>query len=241
MNDLLLEIKKTKKWDIPFLVDAASAGFVLPFLNPDLVWDFRLEQVQSINVSNHKFGLVFPGMGSVIFRRHDLVPKQLRFHISYLGGNMENYSLNFSRPASMIILQYYQFLRLGKKGYTQLMKNLMETSNYVEDKILETGAFESLSKKRCIPIVVIKTKDDSKYDVKQISQDLRKYGWMVPAYPLPPKSKNTYVLRIVIKETFTHDLADKFLENLRKVLELEKEKESPKSGESGNKSVHPIC
>jgi len=238
INDLLIEIKKTKGWDIPIHIDAASAGFVLPFLNPDRLWDFRLEHVQTINVSNHKYGLVFPGMGSVIFRKHSLVPEKLRFQITYLGGTMDNYSLNFSRPASPIIIQYYQFLRLGRKGYTQLMKNLMEIANYAEEKLLETGVFESISKQKCIPIVVLIAKDE-KSDVRKISQDLRKYGWMIPAYPLPAKANKIYCIRIVVKETFTHDLANNLVKDIKKVLKAEEEASS--NGRGGQVSHHPIC
>jgi len=242
INDLLMEINKEKGWDIPLHVDAASGGFVVPFINPDTLCDFRLDRVKSINVSNHKFGLVYAGMGSVIFRSTDDLPQHLRFHISYLGGNMENYSLNFSRPASIIVLQYYQFLRLGKFGYKRIMDNLMATAAYLEEQIEATGAFISLSKNRCIPIVVVKAKDEEKHNVKTVSAALRKSGWMLPAYYLPPEADKVHVMRIVVKETFGKAMADTFMSTLRKVLkELEGDESPARHVKRANSLVHPVC
>jgi len=172
---------------------------------------------------------------------------------------MKNYSLNFSRPAGPILLQYYQFLRLGKQGYSQIMENLMSTSKYLEKKLTGHGKFESLSKKACIPIVVITTTKTTKADVYQISDALRRYGWMVPAYPLPKGAEKTHVLRIVIKETFSRDMADKFLENIDTILgqfdpqhkadkslinkhdHHRKKTSFSKNRDGGNELIHPIC
>ena len=145
INNALLEIKKTKGWDIPIHVDGASGGFILPFLYPDLKWDFRLEQVRSINVSGHKYGLVYPGIGWLIFKDKTDLPEELIFKINYLGGLMPNYSLNFSKGSSTIIAQYYNFIRLGMKGYKDIMVNMQENARYLANKLTETGKFEVIN------------------------------------------------------------------------------------------------
>src|SRR5690606_3534596 len=134
-NDLLVDIKKSKGWDIPIHVDGASGGFVAPFIFPDLEWDFRLEQVKSINASGHKYGLVYPGVGWVIFKDKSDLPDDLIFDINYLGGLMPNYSLNFSKGSNTIIAQYYNLIRLGKRGYADIMKNMFENTLYLVDEL----------------------------------------------------------------------------------------------------------
>jgi glutamate decarboxylase len=139
IDELLRGIKQAKGWDIPIHVDAASGGFIAPFSYPELEWDFRLEQVRSINVSNHKFGLVYPGMGSVVFRDVSVVPEELVFKINYLGGEMANYSLNFSRASNAVLLQCYNFLRLGREGYERIVANLMQNAGELEQRLTAEG------------------------------------------------------------------------------------------------------
>lgn len=208
INDLLLKIKDEKGWDIPIHVDAASGGFIAPFVYPDLKWDFRLPRVKSINVSNHKFGLVYPGMGTIVFRHKNDIPEELIFHINYLGGEMPNYSLNFSRGSSMVLMQYYNFLRLGKAGYTRIMTNIMENARYLEDRLVKSGRFELLNDTRYLPVVVVKLNEKSRFDVFQLSEVLRERGWIIPAYTLPPDAQHIAVIRMVIKENFSRDMAD---------------------------------
>ncbi len=216
VNEYLLGLKKDKGWDIPIHVDGASGGFVAPFFYPEVEWDFRLEQVRSINTSNHKFGLVFPGCGTVIFRDRSDLPEELVFNITYLGGSMPNYSLNFSRASSMVLLQYYNFLRLGKEGYRKIMTNIMENAQYLEKKLLELGHFELLNESKYLPTVTVRLKDRKlpKEVVYMLSDLLRQYGWIVPAYPLPPKADTVHVLRMVVKENFTRDMAEKFAQDI---------------------------
>lgn len=218
INEYLLKLKADKGWDIPIHVDGASGGFVAPFVYPEVEWDFRLEQVRSINTSNHKFGLVYPGVGTVVFRDRSDLPEELVFNITYLGGSMPNYSLNFSRASSMVLLQYYNFLRLGQDGYRKIMKNIMDNAQYLEGKLTETGHFELLNESKYLPTVTVRLKDrtlDSKV-VYLLSDLLRQFGWIVPAYPLPPKADTVHVLRMVVKENFTRDMAEKFAEDIVK-------------------------
>ncbi|HEX6687608.1 MAG TPA: glutamate decarboxylase [Solirubrobacterales bacterium] len=209
IDELLRRVKQEKGWDIPIHVDAASGGFIAPFSYPELKWDFRLEQVRSINVSNHKFGLVYPGMGSVVFRDMDAVPDELVFKITYLGGEMPNYSLNFSRASNAVLLQYYNFLRLGHKGYERIAANLMENAAELEKALTAGGRFELLNDARYLPVVVVRpTEKDGGLDVFELSERLRERGWISPAYPLPPNAESVSVLRMVVKENFSRDMAE---------------------------------
>jgi glutamate decarboxylase len=174
INDLLVNIKKTKGWNIPIHVDAASGGFITPFLNPEIEWDFRLEQVKSINVSGHKYGLVY----------HDL-PEDLIFEVNYLGGLMPNYSLNFSKASNTIIAQYYNLIRLGKKGYQDILQILLVNAIYLAHKLENSGRFEVINKEILFPLVAVKLTEDAKFTVFELSEKLRQKGWIVPAYTLP--------------------------------------------------------
>ena len=107
-------------YDIPIHVDAASGGYILPFLDPDKKWDFRLKWVLSISTSGHKFGLVYPGLGWVVCKVKKYLPDEMSFSVNYLGANITQVGLNFSRPAAQILGQYYQFIRLGFEGYKEI-------------------------------------------------------------------------------------------------------------------------
>ena len=159
INHALMEVKKTKGWDIPIHVDGASGGFIMPFLYPDLEWDFRLEQVRSINVSGHKYGLVYPGVGWLVFKDKSDLPEDLIFNINYLGGLMPNYSLNFSKGSSTIIAQYYNFIRLGMNGYKDVMNNMLENARYLASRLDDTDKFEILDKDMMFPLVTAKLKN----------------------------------------------------------------------------------
>ena len=207
INELLVDIKKTKGWDIPLHVDGASGGFVAPFVRPDLEWDFILEQVKSINASGHKYGLVYPGIGWLVMKDKHNLPDELVFRITYLGGEMTNYSLNFSKSSSTIIAQYYNFIRLGKSGYADIMTNMMKNSRYLAEKLHETGLFEIINKQRTLPLVAVRLKD-APFTVFQLSDKLRQKGWIVPAYYLPENAQDVAVMRMVIKESFSRDMVE---------------------------------
>ena len=241
INDYLLKLKDEKGFDIPIHVDGASGGFVAAFAFPELLCDFRLEQVKSINISNHKFGLVYPGMGTVLFRDESQVPKDLIFHINYLGGSMANYSLNFSKPSSMILAQYYNFLRLGREGYTRILTNIMKIAELLEKTLVETGKFEMLTDggKKYLPVAALMLKDSSQYDVFDISKELRRYGWIVPAYTMPPNAQEISVLRVVVREDFSMDMAENFIDDMKKIInELEQQ---PARTDIKKKGAHGVC
>jgi glutamate decarboxylase len=241
INDYLVKLKAEKDLDIPIHVDGASGGFVAAFAFPDLLCDFRLEQVKSINISNHKFGLVYPGMGTVLFRDASQVPEDLVFHINYLGGSMANYSLNFSKPSSMILAQYYNFLRLGRTGYTKIITNIMKIAESLEKTLVETDRFDILTDggKKYLPVAALMLKDSSRYDVFDISEQMRRYGWIVPAYTMPPNAEEIAVLRVVVREDFSMDMAENFIENMKQILE-ELDKRPAKKAVDHN-GAHGVC
>jgi glutamate decarboxylase len=228
--------------EIPIHVDAASGGFVAPFLHPNLKWDFRLPLVKSINVSGHKYGLVYPGVGWVVWRSHEDLPKELIFHVNYLGGDMPTFTLNFSRPGNQIIGQYYNFLRLGREGYTQIMESLRDTAVYLSGKIEKLGPFELLSRGETIPVFAFALKHPGNYTVFDLSAKLREHGWQVPAYTLPPKADDVAVLRVCVREGFSRNLADMLLADLNsavKHFENQREYQSPFRGRRGK--MHRNC
>lgn len=239
INDYLLSVKESKGLDIPIHVDGASGGFVIPFTNPDLVWDFRLPQVKSINVSGHKFGLVYPGVGWLIFRDQEQLPDEIVFRVNYLGGEMPTYTLNFSSSSSMVLAQYYNLLRLGRSGYKQIMTSTMKNASYLEKGLEKTGRFKMVGEHKVLPTVVVSLRDTSKFTVYDLSQKLREKGWIVPAYTLPPNAESLAVLRIVVKENFSHDMADNFIHHIEEAATL---LERAGAGtDQGISKHHPVC
>lgn len=206
--------------DIEIHVDAASGGFIAPFLDPELVWDFRLARVASINASGHKYGLVYPGLGWVIWRDEAALPEDLIFNVNYLGGTMPTFSLNFSRPGAQVVAQYYVLLRLGREGYRRVQQASRDTALYLSSSIAQLGPFRLLSDGSQLPVFAFTLNDDVEaYSVFDVSDGLRKRGWQLPAYTLPANLERQAVLRIVVRNGFSRDLADLLLEDLRRDLE----------------------
>ena len=215
INELLARVESQHGWHIPLHIDAASGGFILPFSEPEEEWDFRLPSVRSINLSNHKFGLVYPGMGTVLFRDRSDLPEELVFHINYLGGDMPNYSLNFSRPSSSVILQYFAFLRLGHAGLVQIMANMLANAQALAAKLADIDELRIVNDGSQFPIVVLRAKDPQATDLVALSHLLRERGWIVPAYTLPPDAEHVSVLRMVVKENFSRDMVDMLAHDVR--------------------------
>jgi glutamate decarboxylase len=202
-------------WDVPLHVDAASGGFVAPFLHPDLRWDFRLPVVKSINVSGHKYGLTYPGIGFALWRDQQDLPEDLVFHVNYLGGDMPTFTLNFSRPGNQIGGQYYNCVRLGREGYTRIMTTLREVAMTMSERVAKLGPFRLLSDGSDIPVFAFALHDSTRYSVFDVSNQLRRFGWQVPAYTMPANAEDVAVLRVVIREGFSADLGDLFMQHLR--------------------------
>ncbi len=203
--------------DVPVHVDAASGGFVAPFLDPDLEWDFRVPRVRSINASGHKYGLVYPGVGWVIWRTPEDLPEDLVFHVNYLGGDMPTFGLNFSRPGSQVIAQYYNFIRLGREGYRAIQQACRDTAMYLAREIAALGPYELLSDGSDLPVFFFRLKPEvTNYTVHDVSAKLRERGWQVPAYSLPANLTDVSGLRVVVRNGFGRDLADLFLDDFRR-------------------------
>jgi glutamate decarboxylase len=220
INDALDDFNKKTGFDVPIHVDGASGGFVAPFIQPDLEWDFRLKWVKSINTSGHKYGLVYPGVGWVVWRDWHELPEDLIFKVNYLGGEMPTFALNFSRPGNQVVAQYYNFLRLGFEGYKKIQQACQDTAQYLSREITKVGPFELLSDGSDIPVFAFKIKDDAQinYSVFDVSGFLRTRGWLVPAYTLPENVTDIAVLRIVVKEGFSKDMANMLLADLKRMV-----------------------
>jgi glutamate decarboxylase len=205
---------------VPVHVDGASGGFIAPFIQPDLVWDFRLERVVSIQASGHKFGLVYPGVGWVLWRTAEHLPEDLVFHVNYLGGDMPTFALNFSRPGAQVVLQYFQFLRLGREGYRLVQQSCQDVAVHLSRALAAMPEFTVIADGTDLPVVTFTLSSEvTKYDVFDLSRKLREHGWLVPAYTMPPKRDDLAVLRVVVRNGFSHDMADLFLRDLRVAID----------------------
>lgn len=204
--------------DVPVHVDAASGGFVVPFLHPDLKWDFRLPRVVSINVSGHKYGLTYPGIGFVVWRGADYLPEELVFRVNYLGGDMPTFTLNFSRPGNQVVGQYYNFLRLGRNGYTEVMRTLSDTARWLSHQLAASEHFEVISDGSAIPVVSCRLAGDRGYTEFDVSHELRTFGWQVPAYTMPEGAEDVAVLRVVVREGLSADLARALFDDTLKAV-----------------------
>jgi glutamate decarboxylase len=208
INDLLVRLKNERGVDVPLHVDAASGGFVWPFLYPESEWDFRLEQVRSINVSGHKFGLVYPGIGWLVFREKSDLPEDLVFYENYLGKTDATFTLNFSTGSAMVLAQYYNFVRFGHDGYRYIMETMMANTRALADQIADIGEFRLMGEGEQLPLVAFQLAEERPFDEFDIASQLAaERGWMVPAYTLPPNADHVKMMRALVKLTLGHTLA----------------------------------
>ena len=227
LNDALEEYNKKTGYDIPIHVDAASGGFILPFLNPEKKWDFRLKWVLSISTSGHKYGLVYPGLGWVIWKDKTHLPEEMSFSVNYLGANITQVGLNFSRPAAQILAQYYNFLHLGVEGYKEIHSNSMAIAEYCHTQIGEMDCFKNYSKTLDNPLFIWSIKPEydktAKWTLFDLQDKLMQRGWMVPAYTMPKDIEDMVVMRIVVRQGMSRDMADMLIGDIKDaVSELEK-------------------
>jgi glutamate decarboxylase len=211
INNLLLDIKRKRELDVPLHVDGASGGFVWPFLYPHSEWDFRLEQVRSINVSGHKFGLVFPGIGWLVFREKSDLAEDLVFYENYLGKTDATFTLNFSTGSAMVLAQYYNFVRYGREGYGYIMKAMQQNARALAEKLKAMGTFELIGDEaEQLPLVAFKLAGERDYDEFDVSWQLSaERGWMLPAYTMPPNAEEVKVLRALVKQTLSLEQVDR--------------------------------
>jgi glutamate decarboxylase len=214
--------------DVPVHVDGASGAFVAPFIDPELVWDFRLPRVASINASGHKYGLVYPGVGWIVWRDADALPEELIFRVNYLGDTMPTFALNFSRPGAQVVAQYYNFLRLGFEGYRRVQQYARDVATSLAARLDELGPFELLTRGDELPVFALTLKPEVKnYTVFDLSLALRERGWQVPAYTFPENRTDIAALRVVVRRGFTHDMADLLLADVKRQLERLEQQSAP--------------
>ncbi len=224
VSDALDKLQEETGLDIPIHVDGASGGFIAPFTIPELVWDFRLPRVKSINTSGHKFGLAPLGVGWVVWRDAAELPEDLIFNVNYLGGNMPTFALNFSRPGGQIVAQYYNFIRLGREGYRKVHQSCHDTSMYLAEEIDKLGHFDIInngSAQSGIPAVSWKLKEgvDHPFTLFDLADRLRTRGWQVPAYTMPAKRQDLAVQRILVRQGFGRDEASLLMDDYRAAIE----------------------
>jgi glutamate decarboxylase len=212
------ELQAKTGLDIPVHVDGASGAMIAPFCDPSLMWDFRLPRVASINTSGHKYGLVYPGVGWVIWRDTEALPADLVFKVNYLGGSMPTFALNFSRPGSQIAAQYYNFLRLGFDGYRRVQQSCRHVATWLSGEIGGLGPFRLLTKGDELPVFAFTVNDDQPFSVFDVSAAMRAEGWLIPAYTFPANRTDLETLRIVVRNGFSRDLAELMLGDLKRVL-----------------------
>ena len=221
-------LEQEKGLYVPVHVDAASGGFVAPVLQPDLEWDFRLDRVQSINASGHKYGLVYPGVGWAIWRNEEALPRDLVFDVNYLGGHMPTFALNFSRPGSEVVAQYFMFTTLGREGYRRVMQGAQNVATHLSSAIADMGPYRLISEGRDLPVFAFALKPEvENYSVFDVSDRLRQRGWLVPAYTFPENRQDLSVLRIVVRAGMTMEMADFLLEHLAEQTKFLESLDSP--------------
>jgi glutamate decarboxylase len=221
ISEALDELQKRTGLDIPMHVDAASGGFVAPFIHQDVVWDFRLPRVKSINASGHKFGLTPLGCGWVVWRDKVDLPEELIFRVNYLGGDMPTFALNFSRPGGQIAIQYYNFLRLGREGYRKIQQASSDVGAFIAEQVVKLGPFEIVYDGRGgLPGACWKIKDGANpgFTLYDLADRLRQRGWQVPAYSLPANRQDLVIQRVLARHGVSRDLASLLCEDMKTCL-----------------------
>ncbi|HEV7758940.1 MAG TPA: glutamate decarboxylase [Acidimicrobiales bacterium] len=207
--------------DVPIHVDAASGGFVAPFVHPDLEWDFRVPRVASINASGHKYGLAPLGVGWAVWRTAEMLPDELVFRVNYLGGDMPTFALNFSRPGGEVVAQYYTLLRLGREGYRRVQQACLDTAQFLGDRVQGLGPFQLLyGGQGALPAVSYTLRDPAPaWSLYDLSDQLRQRGWQVPSYPLPPARQDTVIQRVLVRHGIGRDKIALLLDDLQRSLD----------------------
>lgn len=226
LDNALEQYNRITGFDVPIHVDAASGGFILPFLNPEKKWDFRLKWVLSISTSGHKYGLVYPGLGWVVWKDRKYLPDEMSFSVNYLGANITQVGLNFSRPAAQILAQYYNFIHLGMEGYREIHSNSMAIAQYCHDAIGKMPCFRNYSETLDNPLFIWtmdpEYEKQAKWTLFDLQDRLKQSGWMVPAYTMPKDIEEMVVMRIVVRQGMSRDMADMLIGDIADaVTELE--------------------
>ena len=207
--------------DVPMHVDAAVGGLIAPFTAPDRVWDFRLDRVHSINTSGHKYGLVYPGVGWIVWSHPDRVPEELIFETNLLGGKMDTFTLNFSRSGAPVVAQYYNFVRLGFEGYREVQRTCLDVATRMADRMAQIPCLQVLSDGSEAPVVAVRLRPGfDQFTTAQVADRLRLHGWQIPVYFLPPAMNDVSVLRFVVRNGFSSETTDMLMADLHRATEF---------------------
>jgi glutamate decarboxylase len=237
--EALDDLQARTELDVPVHVDGASGAFVAPFIDEELEWDFRLPRVASINASGHKYGLVYPGVGWIVWRDAEALPEDLIFWVNYLGDNMPTFALNFSRPGAQVVAQYYNFLRLGFDGYRRVQGYARGVATRLASQIAQLGPFELLTKGDELPVFAFTLADGiDNYTVFDVSNALRERGWLVPAYTFPENRTDLAALRVVVRRGFSHDMADLLVADIERQLPRLQKQSAPLHEGAGASGFH---
>jgi len=235
ISQALDALQQSKGLDVPIHVDAASGGFIAPFVQPDIEWDFRLKRVKSINTSGHKYGLAPLGVGWIIWRDASQLPEDLIFRVDYLGGDMPTFALNFSRPGGEIIAQYYNFIRYGRDGYRSIQQACVDTARFLADRIAAMEMFDLLyDGSGGLPAVAYTLKEPASagFSLYDLSDRVRMRGWQIASYPLPANREKTIVQRILIRHGVSRDMASLLADDLKRAVEFLKAHPAAPTGEA---------
>ena len=239
IGQALDELQSNSGFDVALHVDAASGGFVAPFIQPELEWDFRIPRVQSINASGHKYGLVYPGVGWAIWRSKEALPEDLIFNVNYLGGNMPTFALNFSRPGAEVVAQYFMFTSLGHEGYRRTIGAARDVAQFIAAEIGEMAPYRLLSDGSDLPVFAFALAPEiENYSVFDVSDRLRQRGWLVPAYTFPENRQDLSVLRVVVRAGMNFEMADLLLAHLRDETKFLESLSAPIPGEHRTAFAH---
>lgn len=227
LDKALDEYNAKTGYEVCIHIDAATGGFILPFMDPDRKWDFRLKWVLSISTSGHKFGLVYPGLGWVVWKDKKYLPEGMSFTVDYLGAEVTQVGLNYSRPAAQVLGQYYQFIKLGYEGYKAVQYNSMAIATYLHDEIAKRPAFKNYWPEVVNPLFCWYMEPEyaktAKWTLYDLQDRLQQHGWLVPAYTMPIDLEKLIVMRIVCKQGFSRDMADQLLGDIdAAIAEFEK-------------------
>lgn len=241
LDKLLSDYNQHAKLSVPIHVDAASGGLYLPFMQPDLAWDFRLKNVVSISTSGHKYGLIYPGIGWVLWRDKEYLPEELVFKVAYLGDFEPTFQINFSRSGSQIWAQYYCFVRWGFEGYKAVHAKTRDVGLFLAKGIKSLGLFDMVNEGQNIPIVCWslskKAQQEKQWDLYDLADRLRFNGWQVPAYPLPANFKEVSVMRVVVRADQSMEQMSLFLKDLKQAIKELDNARITRPKREGNKIV----
>lgn len=243
VNEVVSQVNATQGFQVGIHVDAASGGFIAPFQAELPAWDFRLSNVLSISTSGHKYGESCCGTGWVVWRDRKGLSEHVAISVTYLGGKADSYTLNFSRPASGVYVQYYKLLRYGLAGYAQCCENMMRNAKYIREGL---KAMTHNGQPRfimlddgddgCLPVVTAMLNPDCgfTYDDIDLQHVLSQHHWYVSGYKMGfnhPISEETISLfhdehadktmfRVVVKSNLTRDMADHLLASFHQSAEF---------------------